>query len=220
MESANAGLHWIDSDTEDAMQDEHGFIWKAMLDTVDAPLAGARVLDVGCNQGGFLRLLADDADISEGLGYDPAAAAVRIANAKKGERHLTFATADTPPSDWNSFDVAFSHEVLYLIHDLESHARAVRNALRPGGIYYVVIGTHDRNPMMASWHREFSRTIDMPPIYSLTEVAGVFDHAGFEGSCGQLRYTFIPTLNHTEPELSQWLDYYHDNKLLFRFVRR
>ena len=29
------------------MQDEHGFVWKAMLDTIDADLAGKRVLDAG-----------------------------------------------------------------------------------------------------------------------------------------------------------------------------
>jgi len=38
------------------MQDAHGFVWKAMLDTVDVDLAGKRALDVGCNRGGLLCL--------------------------------------------------------------------------------------------------------------------------------------------------------------------
>jgi hypothetical protein len=58
------------------MQDEHGFVWKAMLDAVDGvdgDMAGSRVLDVGCNRGGFLRLAADRWGIAEGSGYDPTA---------------------------------------------------------------------------------------------------------------------------------------------------
>jgi len=30
------------------MQDEHGFIWRSMLDTIDFDLPGTRVLDAGC----------------------------------------------------------------------------------------------------------------------------------------------------------------------------
>lgn len=213
-------LHWIDSETEDAMQDEHGFIWKAVLDTVDVDLGGTRVLDVGCNQGGFLRLLSDTTAITEGFGYDPAAAAVEIAQAKRGSRPLTFSVADKPPSSWIGFDLAFSHEVIYLMHDLPEHARTIRDALLPGGIYYAVMGAHAANSMMVGWHREFSKKLDMPPIYSLSEVASVFDDEGFDGSCGALRYGFIPTTGHTEPDLSRWLDYYHREKVIFRFKRR
>ena len=39
------------------MQEEHGFLWRAMLETIDIDVAGRRVLDAGCNRGGFLRLL-------------------------------------------------------------------------------------------------------------------------------------------------------------------
>jgi SAM-dependent methyltransferase len=212
--------HWIDSDVEDAMQDEHVFIWQAILDTVDIDLRGTRVLDVGCNQGGFLRLLSDAADIGEGFGYDPAGAAVEIARSRRGDRPLTFEVASAPPVGWAGFDVAFSHEVLYLVHDLDAHAAAVREALLPGGIYYVAMGAHAGNSMMVGWHREYSKTLDMPPIYSLSEVASVFEEAGFEGSCRGLEYGFIPTKGHLEPDLQRWLDYYRREKVLFRFCRR
>src|ERR1700752_3213931 len=64
---------------DETMQDEHGFIWRAMLDTIDVDLVGRRVLDAGCNRGGFLRLLADGCAIAEGFGYDPAAGAIEDA---------------------------------------------------------------------------------------------------------------------------------------------
>ena len=66
--------YWRGSAQDEVMQDEHGFIWRAMLDMVDADLSGSKVLDAGCNRGGFLRLLSDEASIGEGFGYDPAPA--------------------------------------------------------------------------------------------------------------------------------------------------
>ena len=42
------------------MQEEHRFLWRALLDTIDIDLTGSRVLDAGCNRGGFLRLLVDE----------------------------------------------------------------------------------------------------------------------------------------------------------------
>ena len=68
--------YWQDATADEAMQDEHAFVWRAMLETIDIDLVGKRVLDAGCNQGGFLRLLADRCGIAEGFGYDPAAGAV------------------------------------------------------------------------------------------------------------------------------------------------
>jgi len=37
-----------------------------MLDTIQTDLVGWRVLDAGCNRGGFLRLLIDAEGIAEG----------------------------------------------------------------------------------------------------------------------------------------------------------
>jgi SAM-dependent methyltransferase len=53
-----APRYWQSADEDAAMQEEHDFIWRAMLVTAEVELAGRRVLDAGCNQGGFLRLLA------------------------------------------------------------------------------------------------------------------------------------------------------------------
>jgi len=72
------------------MQDAHEFVWKATLQTIDVGLRGKRVLDVGCNRGGFLRMLYDQAEIAQGFGYDPAAGAVEDARRLAGERHLFF----------------------------------------------------------------------------------------------------------------------------------
>jgi SAM-dependent methyltransferase len=106
-----------------------------MLDTIDADVGGQRVLDAGCNRGGFLRLLCGEGGIAAGHGYDPASGAIADARRLAGDRPLVFDVADTVPAGWDRFDVAFSHELLDLIHDLAAHASAIRQALVPGGVY-------------------------------------------------------------------------------------
>src|SRR4051794_4877841 len=128
--------YWRSAAEDEAMQDEHGFIWRAMLDTIDVDLAGRRVLDAGCNRGGFLRLLADTYDIGEGFGYDPATSAIDDARRLTSDRPLHFEAADSAPDRWTGLDVAFSHEVLYLLPELSTHASAIYGSLRPGGVYF------------------------------------------------------------------------------------
>jgi SAM-dependent methyltransferase len=110
--------YWRSEADDEAMQDEHESIWRAMLDTIDVDLAGRRVLDAGCNRGGFLRLLADRYGIAEGFGFDPAAGAIEDAQRLAGGRPLHFEAASSVPAAWSGLDVAFSHEVLYLLCDL------------------------------------------------------------------------------------------------------
>jgi SAM-dependent methyltransferase len=214
--------YWRGSAEDAAMQDEHGFVWTAMLDTIDVDLAGMRVLDVGCNRGGFLRLLADRCGIAEGFGYDPATGAVEDARRLTGRRPLRFEAADTVPAGWGGFNVAFSHEVLYLLDDLPAHAAAVFGALAPGGVYYAVMGVHAASPMMAEWHAGNVEELHLPELYDIDEVVAVFKAAGFDAAAGRLAIRFVPTAGHGHHgggRLLDWLHYYCDQKLLLRFGR-
>jgi SAM-dependent methyltransferase len=216
--------YWRGAAEDEAMQDEHGFLWRALLDTIDVDLAGRRVLDAGCNRGGFLRLLADESGIAEGWGYDPASGAVDDARRLAGERPLTFAAADTVPDGWSGFGAAFSHEVLYLLHDLGSHAAAVFAALDPGAPYFAVMGVHAGSPMMSAWHAQAAGELGLPKLYDLGEVVDAFDSAGFDVSVARLRVGFVPVSgpqgghDHRQ-RLADWLDYYERDKALFRFTR-
>ncbi len=204
------------------MQDEHGFIWRAMLETIDVDLTGKRVLDAGCNRGGFLRLLADRCGIAQGFGYDPAAGAIEDARRLAGERPLRFEAADTVPGGWGRFEVAFSHEVLYLIDDLRAHATAVFAALVPAGVYYAVMGVHAASPMMAEWHSANAGKLKLPSLYDVDEVVAVFRAVGFHAAASRLAMRFIPATGHghdNPPRLRAWLDYYYEQKLMLRFNR-
>jgi SAM-dependent methyltransferase len=203
------------------MQDEHGFIWLAMLEMVDIDLSGKKVLDVGCNRGGFLRLLVDRIGIGEGYGYDPASSAIDDARRLARAQPLNFETAATVPPGWSDFDAAFSHEVLYLVHDLPTHATALFTSLVPGGSYYATIGVHADSPLMTNWHARNAANLDLPGPYRLEEVADVFERVGFDVSMGRLPFRFVPVYAHRgdtpDYRLSSWLDYYYRDKVMFRF---
>ncbi len=216
--------YWRGAAEDEAMQDEHGFIWKAMLDSIDTNLAGRRVLDAGCNQGGFLRLLVDAVGIAEGCGYDPASGAIADARRLAADKPLTFEVADTVPKEWGDFDAAFSHEVLYLVQDLPAHAAGLFNALREGASYFAVMGVHAQSPLMAAWHEEKAAELGLPRLYGLDEVVGVFEDMGFSVSVANLKLGFVPVSAHGHGhdhrrDLLAWLDYYTSDKLLLRFTR-
>jgi SAM-dependent methyltransferase len=216
--------YWRGAAEDEAMQEEHGFIWKAMLDTIDTDLATRRVLDAGCNRGGFLRLLVDTAGIAEGYGYDPASETIADARRLAGDRPLTFEVAQTVPDGWGEFDVAFSHEVLYVLKNLVAHAASLFAALKPGGSYFAVMGVHEESPMMSSWHAESAVELDLPRLYKLDEVAGVFEGTGFSVSVANLKVGFVPVSAHRHGheqrrDLLAWLDYYTREKVVLGFTR-
>jgi SAM-dependent methyltransferase len=216
-----AGPYWRGATEDEVMQDEHGFIWLAMLDMVDIDLSGKKVLDAGCNRGGFLLLLVDRVGIGEGYGYDPARSAIDDARRLARARPLTFEIATTVPPAWSDFDAAFSHEVLYLLHNLPTHAIDLFASLVPGGSYFATIGVHADSPLMTQWRDDNAADLDLPGPYRLEEVADVFEHVGFEVAVGRLPFRFVPVHAHRpdsrDARLSSWLDYYYRDKVMFRF---
>jgi SAM-dependent methyltransferase len=214
--------YWRGAAEDEAMQEEHAFIWQAMLKTIDVDLAGKRVLDVGCNRGGFLRLLAERCGIAEGFGYDPAAGAIEDARRLTGRSSLHFEVGDNLPEGWSGFEVAFSHEVLYLLHDLHAHARTMYGAMAPQGVYFAVMGVHSRSPLMVEWYSNNATELGLPKLYDIDEVVAAFALAGFEASAARLAMSFVPAAGHGHHEsraLPEWLEYYNEHKLILRFAR-
>jgi SAM-dependent methyltransferase len=217
-----SATYWQSAAEDAAMQDEHGFVWRAMLDTIDTDVSGKRVLDAGCNRGGFLRLLVDRYRIAEGFGYDPATGAIQDARRLAGQRPLSYQAADSVPAGWVGLDVAFSHEVLYLVHDLSAHARAIHTALAPGGVYYAVIGVHAGSPLMTEFHRENADALGLPPLREIDDVLAAFEAQGFDAAVARLKIGFVPAdgrQHHERGRTLEWLDYFYDQKLLLRLRR-
>jgi SAM-dependent methyltransferase len=140
-----------------------------------------------------------------------------------GDRPLHFEAASSVPETWTGLDVAFSHEVLYLLPDIAAHAAAIHRALRPGGVYFAVTGVHAGSPLMVEWHAANRGELDLPPLQDVDDVIATFRSAGFEASVARLAIRFVPCAgrgHHHEGRSLEWLDYYHEHKLLLRFRRR
>jgi len=134
-------------DEENAMDDDHRHLWRQMIDHIaEAKLTGMNVLDYGCNQGGFLRLLHRMRPFEAGVGVDLAEASLAKAAAQTTAEPLSFYPVAMLDRYQGAFDIAFSHEVLYLLPDLAAHAALIKKALKPGGAYYAAIGCHTDNP--------------------------------------------------------------------------
>jgi SAM-dependent methyltransferase len=93
----------------------------------------ARVLDVGCHQGEFLRRLGDR--IGPSVGLDP------LAKPESNARFRLLAEPLPEPScfDTGSFDVVVMLATLEHIQDKEPLARECRRLLRPGGRVIVTV---------------------------------------------------------------------------------
>lgn len=215
---AEPQLYWQSADEDALMQEEHEFVWRAMLDTIDVELTGRRVLDAGCNRGGFLRLLAGEAGIAAGYGFDPASGAIEDARRLAGELPLSFEVGDTVPAGWDGFEVAFSHEVLYLLHDLSAHATAIHRSLVSGAPYYAVMGVHAGSPGMADWHARNAQALNLPPLYSLDEVVRAFTDAGFRAAASRLKIGFVPLSDHAR-SFPAGLEYFYEHKVMLRFQK-
>lgn len=115
---------------EQPMEDTHLRFWQKVLSMVtEKDLSNFSVLDVGCNQGGFLRYLYGQRPFKNGIGVDLARRSVEVANARKGNLPLHYEATTTPEQFAHQFDLAFSISVIYLIPDLQEHAWKIKQAL-------------------------------------------------------------------------------------------
>jgi 2-polyprenyl-3-methyl-5-hydroxy-6-metoxy-1,4-benzoquinol methylase len=214
---------YIDPDAEDAMADGHAPIWRHLIGLVpEQDLSTRTILDFGCNQGGFLRHLHVLRPFRKALGLDIAEQSIARANALKGNLPIQYQTGASATGWTAEFDLAFSHEVIYLIEDIAGHARDIFAALRPGGVYYAVTGCHTDNPLWPEWRKLVAqRTNTVVQDRSIADYAAVFAGAGFKVSARKLGFTgFVPYMpDGWMPDFADALDYYSETKIVFRLVR-
>lgn len=213
---------------EDRMYDGHLHHWRAMIALMDEQtLAGKKVLDFGCNQGGFLRTLYKARPFEMGVGIDIAAESLALARQKAAGIPAVYETAAQflAKGPQNLFDMAFSHEVIYLLPDLAAHAQLMRTLLKPGATYYAATGCHTENPLWKDWHPAISAYSNIPvPHYSLNDYVAAFVQAGFDAEFRPFGIQgFIPAEPDDKvyyPSPAAKADYYARSKMLFRFTRK
>jgi trans-aconitate methyltransferase len=102
-----------------------------------APLAGERVLDLGCGDGSLTERLIERGALV--IGVDASPEMVAAARARGIDAHVMDATRLTFDRE---FDAVFSNAVLHWIHDQDAVLDGVARALVPGGRFVAEFGGH------------------------------------------------------------------------------
>jgi SAM-dependent methyltransferase len=119
---------------------EHGdFGRRYVLDPVMLPRALARsprkVLDVGCGEGRFCRMLKPHG--IEVVGVDPTPALIAAARARDPKGVYLLAPAERLPLPDHSFDLVVSYLSLIDISDIDSAISEMARVLKPGGVLLI-----------------------------------------------------------------------------------
>src|SRR5260370_29142108 len=97
---------------EEAMGAAHAPIWRRMIDvSVPHDLHDSTILDYGCNQGGFLRMLYDRHPFKSAVGIDIARESVARADLLKGHPPIDYKITDRAAAPRRTFDLAFSQDL-------------------------------------------------------------------------------------------------------------
>ena len=124
--------------------------------SVGAALVDRRdhLLDVGCGEGAFLRLVRHRA--ARVVGLDLNASAVARLQAEGIEVHAGELEAFAATHEGH-FDLVTSYQTLEHLGEIDAFARAAARCLRPGGSLVVSVPNRERR------HREPFEVLDLPP---------------------------------------------------------
>ncbi len=138
-----------------------GLLDSWMLDAI-GDVSGRRILDIGCGEGRFCRLLADLG--AEVTGIDLTEALVERGRklAYGSETHLVGNAEDLADLDNQSFELAVSYIVLVDLFDYRSSIEAAYRVLEPGG-RFVVCNIHPlRSSQFSGWIKQADRKLFYP----------------------------------------------------------
>lgn len=216
---------WDSLEGEESMAEGHEPAWHSLISYVqEKDISGKRVLDFGCNRGGFLKVLYQALPYKDALGVDIAEESVAYANQNKGKTPCSYVHSRALENEKEGFDLAFSHEVVYLLPDLQAHAKEMNAVLKKGGVYYLAIGEYAENPLWERWKKTVAEFSPVPPqTYSLQDIAKTFQNNGFSVSVRKMVSDgFLPydasddKYLHNPMEL---LDFMTQYMILFRLVK-
>lgn len=216
---------WLkDAADDQQMTDDHEILWDRLIDMMtEQDLTGASILDYGCNTGGLLQRLYGAKPFAHGVGVDLALGQVAQARKHRTDGPYDFAGLDYLDRQHGVFDLAMSHEVIYLLPDLDAHARLMRRVLKPGGVYYAATGCHTANPRWPEWRTIIAASAHVTPgDYAPEDYSAAFERAGFTVGVQPYRLDRFVPFSATDPlfrTVADALDYYQHHKLVFRFQR-
>ena len=200
--------------------------WTAMIKEIIPPHSGSeRILDFGCGDGQFLRLLNNMRPFASGLGVDIDEDDLKtaLANARDGEP-IQYGAPSLLDGKREEFDLAFSQEVFWMIEDLPKLANTIFRVLKEKGEFYATMGCHIENPIWPHRRRLLKEQGFNVYDYSLDEVVGVFYDAGFEVGVKRLPVDYFNIVhpNNTRERalsVSKLVETTYEHKMLLYFRR-
>jgi SAM-dependent methyltransferase len=222
--STTYDVWWQDAEAgEQPMEDNHRPFWDKVIALIAEPdLREASVLDFGCNQGGFLRTLYDRRPFARAVGVDLAHRSVEIANERRGERPISYVVTPALDAYRHEFDLAISTAVVYLLPDLADHARQIRHALKPGGVYYASYTDYAGNPSLPRLREGINRHAAVPmQEHTLDAIAEAFHGEGFSVALRRMVPEGFVALSWPDRFFARIADrmlYEYTQAYLFRFV--
>ena len=165
------------------------------------PVAGLRVLDIGCGAGVFLRLAADRG--AEPSGLDASEALVAHARRRVPEADVRVGDMESLPYDDDTFDVVTGFTSFFFANDMVAALREAGRVARPGGTVVVQVwGAHERCSLEAM--KEIARPYfpprppDAPPDPDLSVPGALEALAAAAGLAPET--TFVSSLAYRFPD--------------------
>ena len=124
-------------------------------------IAGRRVIDIGCGEGRFCRLLASLGAEVTGVDLTEALVAKALQRAYGGETYLVGNAEDLADIDDESFDIAVSYIVMVDLIDYRGSIDAAWRVLKPGG-RFVVCNVHPIRMSQSGWIKQGDRKLFYP----------------------------------------------------------
>ncbi len=129
---ANLSDGWINSIEGDGSYHRKGLLDKWMLDAV-GDVAGLKVIDLGCGEGRFSRMLSQEGADVTGLDFTERFVEYAQANKAKDETYVLGDMQDLSSIRDASFDLAVSYLSLVDVPDFQRALRETHRILRPDG---------------------------------------------------------------------------------------
>ena len=197
-----------------------------MIRQIKTPPSGREtVLDYGCGEGQFLRVLHRMRPFAEGVGVDIDTTALERGRATMSDNEpIELGVPDLLNQVERRFDQVFVQEVFWMIEDLAELAGRLHSLTKDGGECYATMGCHVGNPLWEH-RKDWLQGQGFTAFdYSIDEVAKIFYEAGFEVGVKRLPvdewavYNPVHTPTMTS-SLAEQIAATAEHKMLFHFRR-